>query len=33
MKLSPLPNISKNYFEKGLPPDFLFENTGIIGLF
>jgi hypothetical protein len=31
--LSPLPNISKNYFEKGLPPDFLFENTGIIGLF
>jgi Trypsin-like peptidase domain len=31
--LSPLPNISKNYFEKGLPPDFLFENTGVIGLF
>lgn len=31
--LSPLPNISKNYFEKGLPPDFLFENTGIIELF
>ena len=31
--LSPLPNISKNYFENGLPPDFLFENTGVIGLF
>jgi len=31
--LSPLPNISKNYFEKGLHPDFLFENTGVIGLF
>lgn len=31
--LSPLPNISKNYFEKGLPPDLLFENTGIIELF
>ena len=31
--LSPLPNISKNYFDKGLPPDFLFENTGIIELF
>ncbi|HEY6950060.1 MAG TPA: serine protease [Nitrososphaeraceae archaeon] len=31
--LSPLLNISKNYFENGLPPDFLFENTGVIGLF
>jgi V8-like Glu-specific endopeptidase len=31
--LSPLPNISKNYFENGLSPDFLFENTGVIGLF
>jgi len=31
--LSPLPNISKNYFENGLPPDFLFENTGVKGLF
>jgi V8-like Glu-specific endopeptidase len=31
--LSPLPNISKNYFENGLSPDFLFENTGVIELF
>jgi len=31
--LSPVPNISKNYFENGLSPDFLFENTGVIGLF
>jgi hypothetical protein len=31
--LSPLPNISKNYFEKGHQPDYLFENTGIIELF
>ena len=31
--LSPLPNISKDYFEKGLHPNFLFENTGVIGLF
>jgi len=31
--LSPLPNICKDYFEKGLPPDFLFDNTGPIELF
>ena len=31
--LSPLLNISKNYFENVLPPDFLFDNTGVIGLF
>ena len=31
--LSPLPNICKDYFEKGLSPDFLFDNTGPIELF
>jgi hypothetical protein len=31
--LSPLPNICKDYFEKGLPPNFLFDNTGAIELF
>ena len=31
--LSPLPNICKDYFEKGLPPDFLFDSTGPIELF
>jgi len=31
--LSPLPNISESYFEKGHQPDFLFENMGTIELF
>jgi hypothetical protein len=31
--LSLLPNISINYFERGPPTDFLFENTGILSLF
>ncbi len=31
--LSLLPNISKNYFERGLPPDVLFQNTGVLELF
>jgi hypothetical protein len=31
--LSLLPNVAKNYFEKNLPPDFLFQNTGVLRLF
>jgi hypothetical protein len=31
--LSVLPNISKNYFERGLIPDSLFQNTGVLELF
>lgn len=31
--LSLLPNVAKNYFEKNLPPDFLFQNTGVLKLF
>ncbi len=33
MVLSLLPNVSKNYFERGRPPDFLFENTQIVVIF
>ena len=33
MILSLLPNISKNYFEKGHPPDLLFEDTQIVTIF
>jgi hypothetical protein len=33
MVLSLLPNVSKNYFERGHPPDFLFENTQIVVIF
>jgi hypothetical protein len=33
MVLSMLPNVSKNYFERGRPPDFLFENTQIVVIF
>jgi hypothetical protein len=31
--LSLLPNISKNHFERGLRPEFLFEDTQIVGIF
>ncbi len=31
--LSLLPNISKNYFERGHPPDLLFEETQIVIIF
>jgi hypothetical protein len=31
--LSLLPDVAKNYFEKNLPPDFLFQNTGVLKLF
>ncbi len=33
MILSLLPNISKNYFERGHPPDLLFEDTQIVIIF
>ena len=33
MILSLLPNISKNYFESGHPPDLLFEDTQIVTIF
>jgi Trypsin-like peptidase domain len=33
MVLSLLPNVSKNYFERGHPPDFLFEDTQIVVIF
>ena len=33
MILSLLPNISKNYFESGHPPDLLFEDTQIVIIF
>lgn len=33
MVLSLLPNISKNYFERGHPPDLLFEDTQIVIIF
>jgi hypothetical protein len=31
--LSLLPNVSKNYFERGRPPNFLFEDTQIVTIF
>jgi hypothetical protein len=31
--LSLLPNVAKNHFEKNLPPDFLFQDTGVLKLF
>jgi len=31
--LSLLPSVAKNYFEKNLPPDFLFQDTGVLELF
>jgi Trypsin-like peptidase domain len=33
MVLSLLPNVSKNYFERRLPPDFLFEDTQMVVIF
>jgi hypothetical protein len=33
MILSLLPNISKNYFERGHPPDLLFDDTQIVIIF
>ncbi|MGH9985994.1 MAG: trypsin-like peptidase domain-containing protein, partial [Nitrososphaeraceae archaeon] len=33
MVLSLLPNVSKNYFERGHSPDFLFEDTQIVVIF
>lgn len=31
--LSLLPSVAKNYFEKNLPPDFLFQDTDVLELF
>lgn len=31
--LSLLPSVAKNYFEKNIPPDFLFQDTGVLELF
>jgi hypothetical protein len=33
MVLTLLPNVSKNYFEGGHPPDFLFEDTQMVVIF
>lgn len=33
MVLSLLPNISKNYFERGHPPDLIFEDSQIVIIF
>lgn len=33
MVLSLLPNVSKNYFERGHPPDLLFEDTPSVTIF